>query len=164
MLTAYDGRENRHCEFEFSDLQPRHASLGSPEPINLKTASRSVQPFLHSSRQRVSGLFVPWTFRRPTLDHLYPLPNIDCSYPRLFVPWTLDRLYPRLFVPRPFVPWTVRTLNHLADVVAKLLNVSFASGQIYANWKMALVTPVPKVATPTLVISDQSLSHLFCHA
>ena len=37
----------------------------------------------------------------------------------------------------------------LVDVVAKLLNVSFASGQIYANWKMVLVTPVPKVATPT---------------
>jgi len=34
----------------------------------------------------------------------------------------------------------------LADVVAKLLNISFASGRVYANWKMALVTPVSKVS------------------
>ena len=30
-----------------------------------------------------------------------------------------------------------------------LLNILFASGQVYANWKMALVTPMPNVATPT---------------
>ena len=36
----------------------------------------------------------------------------------------------------------------LADVIAKLLSLSFASGQVYTNWKMALVTPVPKVARP----------------
>jgi len=31
----------------------------------------------------------------------------------------------------------------LADVVSMLLNISFASGQVHTNWKMALVTPVP---------------------
>ena len=49
----------------------------------------------------------------------------------------------------PANTWYTYGPFELADVVAKLLNVSFASGQIYANWKMALVTPVPKVATPT---------------
>ena len=33
-------------------------------------------------------------------------------------------------------------------MVAKLLNLSLASGRAYANWKMALVTPVPKVTNP----------------
>ena len=33
-------------------------------------------------------------------------------------------------------------------MVAKLIDISFASGRVYANWKMALVTPVPKVTSP----------------
>jgi len=34
-------------------------------------------------------------------------------------------------------------------MVAMLLNILFESGQVYVNWNLALVTPVPKVATPT---------------
>ena len=54
----------------------------------------------------------------------------------------------------------------LADVVAKLLNISFASGRVYANWKMALVTHVPKVTSPaSFGDSDPFLSHpWFYHA
>jgi len=37
----------------------------------------------------------------------------------------------------------------LADVVAKLLSKSYAVGKVYANWKLAVVTPVPKIAKPT---------------
>ena len=36
----------------------------------------------------------------------------------------------------------------LADVIARLLNLSFATGQVYTNWKLAVVTPVPKVTKP----------------
>jgi len=43
-------------------------------------------------------------------------------------------------------------------VVAKLLNIAFASGRVYANWKMALVTPVPKVTNPA---SLGDFQHIF---
>ena len=42
----------------------------------------------------------------------------------------------------------------LADVVAKLLNISLAKG----NWKMAVVTPVPKVITPASLGDFQLIS------
>jgi len=37
------------------------------------------------------------------------------------------------------------------NVVAKLLSKSYAVGKVYAtcNWKLAVVTPVPKIAKPT---------------
>ena len=37
----------------------------------------------------------------------------------------------------------------LADVVAKLLSKSYAVGKVYANWKLAVVTSVPKIANST---------------
>ena len=37
----------------------------------------------------------------------------------------------------------------LADVVAKLLRKSYAVGKVYANWKLAVVTSVPKIANST---------------
>ena len=46
----------------------------------------------------------------------------------------------------------------LAVVVAKTVIISFARGQVYANWKMAVVTLVSKVTTPahTTLVCNQA--------
>jgi len=55
--------------------------------------------------------------------------------------------------------WIFRQCSvELADVVAKLLNLSFDSGNVYSNWKTAIVTPVPKVAKPTSVTDFRPIS------
>jgi len=55
--------------------------------------------------------------------------------------------------------WIFRRCSiELADVVAKLLNLSLASGNVYSNWKTAIVTPVPKVAKPTSVTDVRPIS------
>jgi len=61
------------------DLDPhlKHASLGQPESIT-QTASRSVQPCLHSSRQSVVG-------------HAFPLHN--CPFPWRGGIWTLSNTW-----------------------------------------------------------------------
>ena len=46
----------------------------------------------------------------------------------------------------------------LADVVANLINLSFHTGKVYSNWRMALVTPVPKVATPITMSEFRPIS------
>jgi len=36
----------------------------------------------------------------------------------------------------------------ISDIVAKLLSLSFTAGKVYTNWKLAVVTPVPKISKP----------------
>ena len=55
--------------------------------------------------------------------------------------------------------WIFRQCSvDLADVVAKLLNLSFDSGNVYSNWKTAIVTSVPKVAKSTSVADFRPIS------
>jgi len=53
----------------------------------------------------------------------------------------------------------------MSEVVANLLNLSFAAGKVYANWKLAVFTPIPKIPKPkTFSNSRQFLLLQFCHA
>ena len=100
-------------------------------------------------------------FQKPDAPHTDP---ITSAFHNNFVQnYQIEHLLRRLNNTAPgcdnLPAWLFKKCSvELADVVANLINLSFQTGKVYSNWRTALVTPVPKVATPTTMSEFRPIS------
>ena len=87
--------------------------------------------------------------------------NAACYYP--IEPFEVERMLASLkrTSPGPSSPpcWVLKQCSvELADPVCKLLNLSFSTGKLPAQWLTSIVTPVPKVSQPKTVNDFRPIS------
>jgi len=118
--------------------------LADPEEFNsffsaISTDSEYVLENINNFRvpYRHSGPIHPWSDADCNIIYNYQIEPLLCSLKNT-APGH-DNLPAWLFKKCSF---------ELADVVAKLLNMSFISGNVYSNWLIGIVTPVPMVTSP----------------
>ena len=78
-------------------------------------------------------------------------------------PYEVERLLSKMKASSPGLDniphWFFRACSYeIADTVADILNLSFASGTVPKQWLSAVVTPVPKVAKPETLSDYRPIS------